>query len=275
MIGCVLRVAVLLLLRETSALHVEEILYTGDTLQNVSLGYSVSVDGDIAIVGAPEFDSRLGAAYIFSPIHKVDSPVRWSATARLTPATSMEGFGSQVSLRRLARTYAERGFISRYFQVRIHGSVCAVTCAMDFEIGKPSVHIYEAEGDVGWQWRARLTPSCDPACADDGVTGLPLCWPVAALESTLCRDPVGAPCRLCRCRTAHEHAGLELGAHFRAAQWAVVANLDHRSRISHRWEAHRSGPTAVPKEPSHTARGRVRLMAVADRHALVRSARRD
>ena len=185
MIGCVLRVAVLLLLRETSALHVEEILYTGDTIQNVSLGYSVSVDGDIAIVGAPEFESRLGAAYIFSPIHKVDSPVRWSATARLTPATSMEGFGSQVSLRRLARTYAERGFISRYFQVRIHGSVCAVTCAMDFEIGKPSVHIYEAEGDVGWQWRARLTPSCDPACADDGVAGLPLCWPVAALESTL------------------------------------------------------------------------------------------
>ncbi len=88
--------AVLLLVRQTSALHVEEILYTGDTERNVSLGYAVSVDGDVAIVGAPDFGSHLGAAYIFSPARKAGLPVRWSTTARLTPATSTEGFGSQV-----------------------------------------------------------------------------------------------------------------------------------------------------------------------------------
>ena len=80
-----------------------DILFAEDPLPDVEFGEAVSVDGDTALVGAPEEDVETedgeatsgGVAYVFN---RIDGD--WEQQARLTAATPQEGafFGNVVSL---------------------------------------------------------------------------------------------------------------------------------------------------------------------------------
>lgn len=74
----------------------QELIAAPSPVQGEYLGYSVAMDGDTAIVGAPDFDgASSGAAYVF-----VRAAGVWSLQQRLSPSDGVLGdrFGSSVAI---------------------------------------------------------------------------------------------------------------------------------------------------------------------------------
>jgi hypothetical protein len=68
-------------------------LAPNNTLQNLSFGRSVAIDGDTIVVGAPHITNKRGSAYVF-----VRTGTDWSFQKKLQPATSSLGDGFGVSV---------------------------------------------------------------------------------------------------------------------------------------------------------------------------------
>ncbi|WP_309381220.1 InlB B-repeat-containing protein [Cerasicoccus frondis] len=123
----------------------ESKLYAGDGAADDYFGYSVSISGDTAIVGAYQDDdggNRSGSAYIY-----VQSQGEWSEQAKLTAsdAAANDYFGYSVS---------------------ISGDTAIIGAYQDDDEGKNSgsVYVYTRNNDV-WSLQTKLTAS--DAAADD------------------------------------------------------------------------------------------------------------
>ncbi len=80
-------------------LHLPQSKLTDDGADDDELGYSVAMDGNTAVVGAPGSNSNAGAAYVFVFTEADDDGV-WSQAAKLTapvPATG-DKFGTSVAI---------------------------------------------------------------------------------------------------------------------------------------------------------------------------------
>jgi len=87
--------AVVLLALPAGAQALEQTLLAGDGAVGDEFGFAVAIDGDTAVVGAPEAAGGLGAVYVFTR-----SGESWSQTAKLTASvgTANDGLGSSVAI---------------------------------------------------------------------------------------------------------------------------------------------------------------------------------
>lgn len=112
----------------------------GSAGPNDEFGWSVALDGDVAVVGArydqTGFNYNAGTAFVFERIGGV-----WTQTARLvaTDGTALEEFGAVVA---------------------VSGTTIAVTSRMDGQNGEAagSVYIFEKTGST-WSQTAKILPA--------------------------------------------------------------------------------------------------------------------
>jgi choice-of-anchor B domain-containing protein len=92
------RGAVYVFHRDTNGRWSESAVLTGSDSQSGDLfGMSIAIDGDVVLIGAPEKDGSMGAAYVF----RRDDSGTWSETGKLTGngTSANSRFGRSVALR--------------------------------------------------------------------------------------------------------------------------------------------------------------------------------
>lgn len=134
-------------------LHVSDLKLTAfDGVTNDEFGISVSVDGDVAVVGAESDDGARGAAYIFE--RGIGGTNAWGLVAKLTaPDAAMDDwFG---------------------FSVAVAGDVALVGAYGNDDAGPGSGSAYVFERNIGgtnaWGYVCKLTASDAAACDYFGV----------------------------------------------------------------------------------------------------------
>ncbi len=102
------------------------VLYADQTMTAGTFGYSVAVDNDIMVVGAPGENSSFGAAYVFEKTNGA-----WGQVAHLTPGTvqTMYRFG---------------------FAVDVEGQTIVVGADSTSNALDGAVHVFERQGGGAW-----------------------------------------------------------------------------------------------------------------------------
>ena len=110
-------------------------LMASDGANSDYFGYSASVSGDVAVIGAMYDESYIGSAYIF----RRGSDGNWSQEAKLTASdgTSGDYFGSSVS---------------------VNGDVAVISAYGD-ESSTGSAYVFRRGSDGNWSQEAKLTAS--------------------------------------------------------------------------------------------------------------------